>query len=645
MPLRTRALPYALLALLLFGCRTVAPGAEPPAGPVDPNATDDTAMVAEDAPMAADSTDADEEPTVDPPAVDPDPIRDLDDAGLVPWPERTLAGMTLRQKVGQMMMPFVLGDYTPKGTVSHDRVAGWIEEEEVGGLIVSVGSPTDVAVKLNDFQRHARTPLLVAADLETGAGFRLSGAIHSPTNIVLGGATNFPNLMALGATGDVELAREMGRITAVEARAVGIHVPFAPVLDVNNNPDNPIINVRSIGEDPAQVSTLGVALVEGMQGAGAIATGKHFPGHGDTDTDSHIGLPIIQASAARMDSVELRPFQAAIDAGLGGIMTAHITVPALNGGTERPSTLSSEVLTGLLRNRMHFEGLIFTDAMDMAAIDRDYGRGDAAVLAVEAGADVILMPPSVTAAIDGIVGAVESGRLSEDRIDQSVLKILRAKEHVGLDRERFVSLDRVPELVGIPAHEAVAEEIARRSITVLRNDRNLLPLLGTRTARVLSVNYRRENDLLAGRYFDAAMRAVYPRLSSTDVTRDTDPRVYDALLRQAQNSNLVVVSTYVTVVSYSGTVALPEETSKFIEDLASAGIPHIVISFGNPYLIREFPSAQAYMAAWSGSRASQRAAAAALFGEFDIVGRSPTAIPPFFAIGDGLGIPARNRGR
>ncbi len=632
MPIRIRLQILALFFLSLTSCRSVAPVLPAPEPTPEEVVVEVPTPAATDTPMVPPVSDAEPAPPV--------PMMDRQ-----PWAERMLDSLTLRQKVGQLMMPFVLGDYAPEGTSSHDRVHGYIMDEEIGGLIVSVGSPTDVAVKLNDFQTHSRLPLLIAADLETGAGFRLTGAVHSPTNIVLGGATNFPNLMALGAADDPELAYEMGKITALEARAVGIHVPFAPVLDVNNNPENPIINVRSFGEDPAQVATLGAAFVRGIQDHGGIATGKHFPGHGDTDMDSHIGLPVIRASSARMDSLELVPFRAAIAAGLGGMMTAHITVPSLNGGGDLPATLSYDVLTGVLRDRLGFEGLVFTDAMDMGAIDRTYGRGEAAVMAIEAGADVILMPPSVTAAINGIVQAVQSGRLSEERIDVSVLKLLRAKEGLGLDRERTVPLDNLPRVVGIPAHTEVAATVARRSITLLRNERNLLPLLGTRTARVMSVSYRRQNDLLAGRYFNSALRARYPRLSAVDVTRDSDPRVYAALLSQARNTNLVVISTYVTVVSSSGTVALPEETSGFIEALAAAGIPHIVIAFGNPYLLREFPNAQAYMVAWSGSEASQRAAAGALFGEFGLTGRSPTRIPPFFEIGDGIMMPPRNTGR
>jgi beta-glucosidase-like glycosyl hydrolase/CubicO group peptidase (beta-lactamase class C family) len=540
-----------------------------------------------------------------------------------------------------MIMPFVLGDYAPEGTPSHDRIVRHIEEDQVGGVIVSVGTPTDVAVKLNDLQRHSRLPLLVAADLETGAGFRMDGAVHLPTNIRLGGATTFPPPMALGATGDAGLAYEVGRVTALEARAVGIHVPFAPVLDVNNNPDNPIINTRSFGEDAAQVSRMGRAFIRGVQEHGALATGKHFPGHGDTDTDSHLELPVIRADRVRLDTLELRPFREAVDAGLGGIMTAHIALPELTEGGELPATLSRRVLTDLLRDEMGFDGLVFTDAMDMRAIDRRYPRGEATVRAVEAGADVILMPPSIPDALEAVIDAVQSGRIAEARIDRSVRKLLRLKEEMGLHLRRQVPLEEVPRVVGIPEHRELADEIARRSVTLLRNEGDLLPLRGTRSARVLSVSLRRTNDLLAARTFDANLRSTYPRLTTEEVTRDTPAAVYDALLEQARRSNLVVVSLYVTWNSYQDEMALPDEMISFVERLAEMGRPHVVVSFGNPYLLREIPDARAYVAAWGGAAASQRAAARALFADFPVSGRTPTRLPPFFEIGDGIALEAR----
>jgi beta-N-acetylhexosaminidase len=631
---------FSLVGLLLSGCsgpsRSGPESASPtPGGPLASDtlqAPDDTLDVAEEERRE-------------------DPLRALEEGGadtvaaparsFSSWSDSVLASLSLEEKAGQLLMPWMLGDFAPEGSESHQRVVELVEEQAVGGLIVSVGSPTEVAAKLNALQKRARLPLLVSADLERGAGFRLRGAVHLPGAIVLGGATEFPSLMALGATEDPELAYEMGRVTGREARAVGIHVPFAPVLDVNNNPDNPIINVRSLGEDPALVARLGRAFVRGVQSEGALATGKHFPGHGDTETDSHLALPVIRVSRERLEAVELRPFQTAIDAGMQGVMTAHIAVPSLNGGDGLPATLSREILTGLLREEMGFQGLVFTDAMDMFAIDRRFDRGEAAVRALEAGADVLLMPPGPEAARDGVVEAVRSGRLPEERLDASVRRLLEVKEELGLDRRRTVPVEEVPRVVGIPSHEILAREIADRSVTLLRNDRNLLPLLGTRSARVLSVTYRRPSDLLAGRYVNEGLRARYPRLVTAELWRDTPEEVYEGLRRRARASNLVVVSLHVTAVSYSGSVAVPEEVAELIQDLAQARIPHIVISFGNPYLVRDFPDVQAYMLAWSGTEVSQKAAVQALFGAIPVRGRTPTAIPPFFEIGQGIQLPVR----
>ena len=581
------------------------------------------------------------QPTTELSPIDPALIAQTEDEA---WVERTLSGLTLRQKIGQLIMPWVLGDFAPEGSPSHDRILEYIEDQGIGGVIMSVGSPTEVAAKLNDFQAHSNIPLIVAADLETGAGFRMRGAVQMPGTIELGGATDFPSLMAVGATADPQLAYEMGRITAREARAVGIHIPFAPVLDVNNNPDNPIINVRSFGENPEEVAGLGAAFVRGVQENGAIATGKHFPGHGDTETDSHLGLPAIPHSRARMDSVELFPFRHAIEAGMGAVMTAHISVPSLDGGVGDPSTLSSAVLTDLLRGEMEFDGLLFTDAMDMSAISRGYGAEEASVRAIEAGADVILMPPSVERAVEGIAAAVESGRIDASRIDASVRRILETKKQMGLDTDRVVQIDQIGQVVGIPAHTQVAAEIAERSITLLHNGGNLLPLLGTRSARVMSVSFRRTSDVLAGRYFNARLRQTYPRLTTAGLDVDSGPALYESLLRQARQQALVILSTYVTAFSQSGSLALPEEVVDFAGQLTEIGVPHIVVSFGNPYLITELPDVRAYMLAWSGSEASQTAAAQALFGEIEISGRVPTRIPPLYEMGDGIMIPKKLTG-
>ena len=538
------------------------------------------------------------------------------------------------------MMPFLIGDFTPSASAAGRRARALVEEHRVGGIIISVGSPIEVAAKLNWLQSLSDLPLLIGSDLEAGAGFRFDAVLHAPTNIWLGGATRFPALMALGAAGDPGMAYEMGRVTALEGRAIGVHVPFAPVLDVNNNPENPVINVRAIGEDPAQVARLGAAFVRGVQDHGAIATAKHFPGHGDTGIDSHISLPVIRVSRERMDSVELLPFRRAIDSGLGAIMTAHITVPGITGANI-PATLAPAVLTSLLRDEMEFGGLVFTDAMDMGAVDRMFDRGEAAVRALEAGADVILMPPDLGAARRGIVAAVRSGRLPEERIDRSVLRILRAKERLGLNRQRTVDIGRVRDVVGIEPHLAVARRVADRSITVLKDERDLLPLLGTPTASVYSVTYRRSTDLRAGRAFNSRLRQTYGRLRTAYVEPDTEPDEYDRILARARGMALTVVSLHVGVRTASGSVALPEPAVDFVRQLARSGRPHIVVAFGNPYLLTEFPDVGTYLTAWSGVPVSERAVVDAILGRIEVTGRTPTRIGDF-RIGDGIQIPARN---
>ena len=486
------------------------------------------------------------------------------------------------------MMPILIGDYAPEGTSAGRRARALVEDHQVGGIIISVGSPTEVAAKLNWLQSLSSLPLLIGSDLEAGAGFRFDGVVHAPTNIWLGGATRFPALMAVGASGDPGMAYEMGRVTALEARAIGVHVPFAPVLDVNNNPENPVINVRSFGEDPGRVAELGAAFVRGMQDHGAIATAKHFPGHGDTDVDSHLDLPVIRVSRERMDSVELLPFRRAVGVGLGAVMTAHITVPEITGA-RAPATLAPEVLTSLLRDDMGFGGLVFTDAMDMAAVDRMFERGEAAVRALEAGSDVILMPPDLAAARAGIVAAVQSGRLSEDRIDRSVRRILRAKQSLGLDRRRTVDLDGVRTVVGVQPHQAVARRVADRSVTVLKDERGLLPLLGTPTANVYSVTYRRATDLRAGRSFNAGLRQTYRRLRTANVEPGTTDAEYDRVLARARGMDLTVVSLHVGVRTASGSVALPESALRFVRALARSGRPSIVVAFGTRICSRSSP--------------------------------------------------------
>lgn len=554
------------------------------------------------------------------------------------WIEETLARLTLRQKIGQLIVPWIGGEYLAVDSDAHDRLREWVQEYGVGGFVVSIGPPLEIAAKLNVLQRLADVPLLIAADMESGPGMRLRGGVVLPYGWDMGGGTRFPPLMALGAVGDERLAYEVGRITAIEARAVGVHMVYAPVVDVNNNPENPIINTRSYGEDPALVSRLAAAHIRGLQEHGLLATAKHFPGHGDTGVDSHIDLPVITVDKERADAVELVPYRAAIEAGVAAVMSAHIAFPALTGDSV-PATLSPRLLTGLLREELGFRGLVVTDALDMGGIVRRYGNGEAVVRALQAGADVLLMPPDIGAAVDAVERAVGRGDLTVERIDRSVRKVLAAKAALGLHRERTVDLDRIPEVVGGRAHAALAEEIAARSITAARDRDRLLPIDPGRVRRILSIVYTDDYDPLAGRAFHAELAERLAGVEVEVVRLDgrTRPEVLDSLLATAAAADLALVSTFLRVAAWRGEAAVAEPVAAFVERLA-AQRPTVVTAFGNPYVVTRFPGAGTHVLAWGQEEVTQRAAARALAGAQPITGVLPISIPPLHTTGAGLRI-------
>jgi beta-N-acetylhexosaminidase len=542
------------------------------------------------------------------------------------WADSVLATLSLREKAAQMVWPTVLGDYTSGDSPQWQHLTQYIRNEKVGGFTISVGSPTEVASKLNALQEMSEVPLFFGADLEAGAGFRARGGYFIPNAIDLGGAVVFPPEMAIGATGDTALAYQQGKLTAIEGRALGIHIAYAPVLDVNNNPANPVINTRSYGEDPALAARLGAAFIHGVQANGMIATGKHFPGHGDTGVNSHLALPVVTVSRNRLDSVELVPFRAAVASGVGAIMSFHGAMPALDSSGV-PGTLSQKVLTDLLRNELRFTGIIISDAMDMQGVLNQYGAVEAVKRAVSAGVDILIQPLSVPETIDAVVAGVKEGRYTEARLDESVRRILKAKQDLGLNRKKLVSLDSLRYVVGDSSHAEMARRIAEKSITLVKDSLNAVPLTTSGNPRVLSVTVGRRSDLSAGVAFNAELRTRIRNLRTEFLAAEDPAADYGRLERLADSADVTIVSSYVGQNWDAVSASAPQAFASFVQRLAAKGKRPIVVSFGNPYLLQQVPFVPAYLVAWGGFPPSQTAAARALAGAQAITGHLPISIP------------------
>ncbi len=553
------------------------------------------------------------------------------------WADSVLQTLSLRDKVAQLVWPWLLGDYLAESSAEWQRIVRHATEDHVGGIIISVGSPLDIAAKINALQRASDLPLLVSADLETGVGFRARGGYFLPNAIDLGGATTFPWVMALGASKDSALAYEMGRVTALEGRALGIHIAFGPVLDVNNNPANPVIGARSFGEDPALVARLGAAQVRGIQEHGMLATGKHFPGHGDTEINSHLDLPTVDVSKARLDSIELVPFRAAVRAGVGAMMTFHGVLPALDS-SRVPATLSRLVLGKLLRDELHFDGLIVTDAMTMAGVVKQFGAAESNKRAIEAGADVLLMPIDIREAIDAVLDGLREGRYDEERINRSVRRVLAMKGMFGLRRNRFVDLSHVRSVVADTQHVALATQIAERGIVLAKDVKRSVPLRrDAQRPNIYALTYARRADLGAGVTFNGYLRSRALAVENDLVISDDPGTGFTRALEKARAADIVIVSNYVNVTSETATASVASAFADFVRELARerSGNGLVVVTFGTPYLLQQIPEAPAYMIAWGGHVASQRAAARALLGEIDITATLPISIPPLLSIGVG----------
>jgi beta-N-acetylhexosaminidase len=578
------------------------------------------------------------------------------------WADKELRRMSLDEKIGQLVSVGINATFLNQDSEAFKELRHQVEDNHVGGIILFRGPVYESVVLVNRMQARARYPLLISADLEAGAGMRFDDTINLPWN------------MAVGATDNPEYARRQGALTARESRALGVQQIYAPVADVNNNAANPVINVRSYGEDPAAVGRFVAAFVEGAQSNGVISTAKHFPGHGDTATDSHRGLPEINVSRDRLNAVELVPFRAAVKVGVGSVMTGHIGMPKIDPtavvplprdiklkpidtdesaevvmekGT-MPTTLSP-VMNGILRRDLGFDGLIVTDAMSMSGLTLYFTQAEASVRALEAGADLLLKPADPDAAISGVKEAVLKGRLKEQRINESARRVLAAKFDLGLVKQRITPLDEID--MNVAGHEAVnlANEIAEHAITLVRNDDNLVPQRSLKPdARIFNLAITNGDDRLwiantfstrIGRQLLSLTGEVgEPRKVETVVLddRSTDAEVQKALER-AKGADLIVASLYGRVrTGQARSLGLPEAGAKALSGLISSKTPFVAISFGNPYLLQSFPELRTYMVAYGDMPSLQQAAARALLGEIDISGKLPISLPGLYPRGTGI---------
>jgi beta-N-acetylhexosaminidase len=545
--------------------------------------------------------------------------------------------MTPRERIAQLIVIGFSGHPMNTRTRAYREFVHLVSQEHVGGLIlvnvsngrtVAKADPLEVATFINRMQRLAKIPLLVSADFERGASMRVDAT------------TIFPHAMAFTASRDPKEAQIEGEITARESRALGVEWLFFPDADVNNNPDNPIINIRSYGENPDDVSAFVSAFITGahsVANAKVLTTAKHFPGHGDTATDTHLNLASIDGDKERLEQVEWAPFRAAIRSGTDSVMTAHIAVPALDD-PDIPATLSPKIVTGILREELGFKGIIVTDALEMGGIAKGFSVGEAAVRSVLAGADVLLMPPDGEAAINAVAAAVRSGQISQKRIDESVMRVLTAKAHVGLAAKKLVDLEEVHSVVNSPESNAAAQTISDRSVTLVRNKDDFVPLKpsGNTAFFILTEG----STSVEGQAFalEVRKRSVTANVTILD-SKIPDAELQSALDRSADATRYVVVA-FASVAAYRGSVALGGGFPQFVQNVVAAKKPVALIAMGNPYLLRNFPDVAAYMTTYSTVPPSEIAAVKALFGEIAIGGKLPVSIPGFAQYGDGISLAA-----
>lgn len=532
--------------------------------------------------------------------------------------------MTLREKIAQMIISHSEGTDGNENSSDFLRVKDLILKEKIGGVIFFKGTSKIQAEMTNRLQEISQIPLLISADYERGTGMRLlDGSI-------------FPNNMALGATDNEKYSYEMGKIIAEECKILGVHQNYAPVMDINNNPKNPIINVRAYGDNAEIVSKMGTAFIKGMQEVGVIATAKHFPGHGDTDIDSHNDLPVLPFDMERMNNLELIPFQSSIDAGVKSVMIAHLSFPELEKNPKVPSSLSKSIVNDLLIEKMGFKGLIVTDALNMSGITKNFSTEEIAVMCVEAGNDLILMPVGEIKAINAIETAVTSGKISEERIDISCEKILRAKNELGLFEKKVINLELIDAGINSEKAKKLAREIADASMTLVKNNKDVIPLKNNKDYLIISINNTSDKNP-STQFLDGLgtkMQAINSGYKMLEI--ESGKFEIETYINEAQDYETVIIPVFSKVVHKSGTVGIPDKQVELIKRLNDAGKKVAIISFGNPYLLKGFSGVDAYIAAYSDSPASVEAGIKALTGEIGISGKLPVTISEEFKTGFGI---------
>lgn len=531
---------------------------------------------------------------------------------------------TLREKIGQLFFVPIEGKYLNHDSHRFKEISDLITKEHIGGLIFMRGDIYGQAVLTNKLQKLSTIPLWITQDMEYGAAMRISGS------------TRFTPAMGVAATGDKRNAFMMGKITAIEAKALGVHQIFAPVLDVNNNPDNPVINVRAFSGDAEMVSDYGIAFMQGVHSEGIVSTAKHFPGHGDTDTDSHNELPVLDHDYSRLDSVELIPFKAAIEDGMQSIMSAHISFPQISEHPELPGTLDKAILNDILKDSLNFDGVVVTDGLEMEGIASKFSPGRVVVKALNAGADIMLISPDIYTAINEVVEAVKLGEISEERINQSYRKIISWKQEHGLfDKDNQVDIDKLDTRINTNFHKSVASRIARESVTLLKNEGAILPIDPTVHKKVLLVSIADDDYGNTGARFVRTLRDYHPDVTFSVHDNRTDTKDEQKFLKQARESDLIIIGSFISL-SFRESIQLSRKQSSFLNRLLKTNKPTVLVMFGNPYLVTELADTEAQVMAWANTSLQMENTAPALFGANKVQGKLPIQIPGMYPIGSGI---------